>query len=151
MADNPPPATDASGEALSKNALKKMLKAEKAAELKAEKDAARLAAAKANPAKQELEEEILDPSAYKANREAAVKTMTEAGINPYPHKFHVDYRLPDYTTEFGEKTVEGERIEDSIVTIAGRIVSVRGQGKLYFYDIRGDGAKVQMIDRKSVV
>lgn len=145
MADNPPPATDASGEALSKNALKKMLKAEKAAELKAEKDAARLAAAKANPAKQELEEEILDPSAYKANREAAVKTMTEAGINPYPHKFHVDYRLPDYTTEFGEKTVEGERIEDSIVTIAGRIVSVRGQGKLYFYDIRGDGAKVQMM------
>lgn len=145
MADNPPPATDASGEALSKNALKKLLKAEKAAELKAEKDAARQAAAKANPAKQEVEEEILDPSAYKANREAAVKTMTEAGINPYPHKFHVDYRLPDYTTEFGEKTMEGERIEDSIVSIAGRIVSVRGQGKLYFYDIRGDGAKVQMM------
>ncbi len=32
-----------------------------------------------------------------------------------------------------------------MVSIAGRISSVRGQGKLFFYDIRGDGAKVQVM------
>mmetsp|Transcript_36125 Transcript_36125/g.55141 ORF Transcript_36125/g.55141 Transcript_36125/m.55141 type:complete len:514 (+) Transcript_36125:623-2164(+) len=71
--------------------------------------------------------------------------MEKDGINPYPHKFHVDYRLPDYNTEFGPKTEDGARIEESQVTVAGRIHSVRGQGKLFFYDVRGDGAKVQVM------
>jgi len=155
MADAQPPTPDtASGtttEPLSKNALKKLLKAEKAAAEKAEKDAARLLAAVSisdnnkSKAAAVVEEEILDPSAYKANREMAVKAMEEAGMNPYPHKFKVDYRLPDYTTHFGPTTEPGTRMDDTIVSIAGRIVSVRGQGKLYFYDIRGDGAKVQVM------
>eukprot|EP00560_Eucampia_antarctica_P009162 CAMPEP_0197828024 /NCGR_PEP_ID=MMETSP1437-20131217/4670_1 /TAXON_ID=49252 ORGANISM="Eucampia antarctica, Strain CCMP1452" /NCGR_SAMPLE_ID=MMETSP1437 /ASSEMBLY_ACC=CAM_ASM_001096 /LENGTH=608 /DNA_ID=CAMNT_0043429091 /DNA_START=57 /DNA_END=1883 /DNA_ORIENTATION=+ len=134
---------------LSKNALKKKLKAEKAAKVKAEKEAARVAKAAAEPPKKKkhvMDEEILDPTAYKANREAQVKAMEKEGISPYPHKFHVDFRLPDYNTEFGPRTKEGERIEDEAeVTIAGRIFSIRGQGKLFFYDVRGDGAKVQIM------
>lgn len=134
-------------EKLSKNALKKKLKAEAAAKAKAEKAAARVAAASEkgpSETKQENDEDI-DPTQYKANREAAVKQLEADGINPYPHKFHVDYRLPDFNAEFGDKTTDGERLEDTLVSIAGRIVSVRGQGKLYFYDIRGDGSKVQMM------
>jgi lysyl-tRNA synthetase, class II len=146
MEDAAPLIDPTTGEPISKNALKKLQKAEKAAAEKAEKEAARAAAAAANPStKQAVEEELLDPSAYKENREASVKAMVEAGVNPYPHKFQVDYRLPDYAAEFADKTVGGERMEDTIVGIAGRIVSVRGQGKLYFYDIRGDGVKVQMM------
>ena len=67
------------------------------------------------------------------------------GGNVYPHKFHVDYRLPDFCDEFQPKTTEGERITETNVSIAGRIVSLRGQGKLFFYDIRGDGVKVQIM------
>lgn len=72
--------------------------------------------------------------------------MEEEGLNPYPHKFHVDYRLPDYNTKFlpDDVTTNGERL-DYQVSIAGRIVSLRGQGKLFFYDLRGDGAKVQIM------
>jgi lysyl-tRNA synthetase class 2 len=72
--------------------------------------------------------------------------MEEEGLNPYPHKFHVDYRLPDYNTKFSpdDVTTNGERL-DYQVSIAGRIVSLRGQGKLFFYDLRGDGAKVQIM------
>jgi lysyl-tRNA synthetase class 2 len=106
------------------------------------------AKAAANPKKEE-EEEILDPSAFKANREAVVKSMEAEGMNPYPHKFHVEYRLPDYNEKFNNETMDGERL-DTEVTVAGRIVSIRGQGKLFFYDLRGDGAKVQiMADLKS--
>ena len=36
-------------------------------------------------------------------------------------------------------------MEDPIVSVAGRIVSKRGQGKLYFYDLTGDGAKLQVM------
>lgn len=135
-----------SEEPLSKNALKKKLKAEAAAKKKAEKEAARKAKEAEQPTKKKAEsDEDLDPTQYKANREAAVVAREKDGINPYPHKFHVDYRLPDYNTEFGPKTEDGARIEESQVTVAGRIHSVRGQGKLFFYDVRGDGAKVQVM------
>jgi lysyl-tRNA synthetase class 2 len=135
------------GEPLSKNALKKLLKAEHAAKMKAEKAAAKAANAVANPQKkkEEKEEEITDPNQYHANRVAAVAQMEKEGIDPYPHKFHVDFRIPDYNTEFEPKTTDGEKLEEKTVSIAGRLVSVRHQGKLYFYDLRGDGAKVQIM------
>jgi lysyl-tRNA synthetase class 2 len=140
-------ASTSTTENLSKNALKKQLKAAKAAQAKAEKEAAKAAKEAANPSKKknDTEEEILDPTAFKENREATVRMLAAEGSTAYPHKFHVDYRLPDYSTEFMAKTADGERIEDAIVSVAGRIQSVRGQGKLFFYDLRGDGAKVQVM------
>lgn len=147
MADAEPPATGGE-EPLSKNALKKKLKAEKAAKAKAEKEAARAAQEAANPKKTKVkveDETDMDPTQYKANREAMVKAMEEEGGNPYPHKFHVDFRLPDFCNEYMDKTTAGERLEDKQVALAGRVVSIRGQGKLFFYDLRGDGAKVQVM------
>mmetsp|Transcript_16172 Transcript_16172/g.22555 ORF Transcript_16172/g.22555 Transcript_16172/m.22555 type:complete len:596 (-) Transcript_16172:194-1981(-) len=144
----PPEEPAAEEPKLSKNALKKKLKAEAAAKKKAEKAAARKAEAAKNPPKKKaslVSDEDMDPTAYKANREAMVKTIETEGGTAYPHKFHVDYRLPDYNDEFMSKTTEGEKLEDTLVSIAGRVVSVRVMGKLYFYDIRGDGAKVQMM------
>jgi lysyl-tRNA synthetase class 2 len=149
---NPIPSDAPAGaEALSKNALKKQLKADKAAALKAAKAKEKSEKEAANPTKKSTaEEEILDPTAYKENRESQVKALEAEGISAYPHKFHVDYRLPDYCDEFDAKTSDGETIDDTMVTIAGRISNVRGQGKLFFYDVRGDGAKVQvMSDLKS--
>ena len=92
-----------------------------------------------------IEEEILDPTAYKQNREATVKSLEAEGISPYPHKFHVDLRLPEYCEEYESKISPGGKVEGTVVSIAGRIASVRGQGKLFFYDLRGDGAKVQVM------
>ncbi|KAL7578334.1 hypothetical protein ACA910_012740 [Epithemia clementina (nom. ined.)] len=138
-------------EPLSKNALKKKQKAEKAAKAKAEKDAARKAKDGAEPNKAGKKggfdaDDDLDPSQYKKNRELVVKAMEEAGENPYPHKFHVDYRLPDFVAEFMPQTENGARLENVVVSVAGRISSARGQGsKLCFYDIRGDGAELQIM------
>eukprot|EP00557_Chaetoceros_sp_GSL56_P002350 CAMPEP_0176488098 /NCGR_PEP_ID=MMETSP0200_2-20121128/6523_1 /TAXON_ID=947934 /ORGANISM="Chaetoceros sp., Strain GSL56" /LENGTH=607 /DNA_ID=CAMNT_0017885049 /DNA_START=127 /DNA_END=1950 /DNA_ORIENTATION=+ len=131
---------------LSKNALKKKLKAEKAAAAKAAKAKAKAEQDAANPSSNKVtEEEILDPTAYKQNRESTVKSLEAEGVNPYPHKFHVEMRLPDYCEEYESKIPPGEKVEDAVVSVAGRIASVRGQGKLFFYDLRGDGAKVQVM------
>jgi lysyl-tRNA synthetase class 2 len=133
---------------LSKNALKKKLKAEKAAKEKAEKEAKKKAEAAGKPKSDKIvagADDDLDPSQYKEMREAMIKQISAEGGNVYPHKFPVDFRLPDYCAEFDGKTEQGARLEDQIVSLAGRIVSVRGQGKLFFYDIRGDGAKVQVM------
>eukprot|EP00934_Nitzschia_sp_Nitz4_P004369 Nitzschia sp. Nitz4//scaffold254_size28068//12095//14267//NITZ4_008151-RA/size28068-augustus-gene-0.30-mRNA-1//1//CDS//3329544331//4359//frame0 len=129
------------GQPLSKNALKKKLKAEKAAQAKAQKEAAKAAKAAANP----KEEEITDPNLFTENRKAAVAQMEKDGLNPYPHKFAVDYRVPDYILAYDATTANGEKLEEKTVSVAGRIISVRRQGKLYFYDIRGEGAKLQIM------
>ena len=148
-AEGDPPADDATPQEvvlgedrlpLSKNALKKQLKAEKAAKAKAEKEAAKAA----NP-KKENEEEITDPNLFTENRKAAIIQMEKAGINPYPHKFHVDYRIPDFNSEFESKIENGAKLEEKTVAVAGRVVSIRRQGKLYFNDLVGDGAKVQVM------
>jgi len=141
-------------EGMSKNAKKKLLKKLENDKKKAEKDAKKKDEAAQNNKstdgsssdkfKAGADEEELDPTQFKANREAMMKQLEAEGGTPYPHKFHVDYRLPDYTAEFMPKTTDGDKL-DTIVSIAGRIVSVRGQGKLFFYDINGDGAKVQIM------
>jgi lysyl-tRNA synthetase class 2 len=137
---------DENGEPLSKNALKKKLKAEAAAKAKAEKAAKRAAEAANKPKKEaDVNDEDIDPSAYKENREAAVVQLQSDGVDPYPHKFSVDLRIPDYVEKYETSIESGSKLEGETVSIAGRIYSVRGQGKLYFYDLRGDGAKVQMM------
>ena len=144
-ANTPVVPLDENGQPLSKNALKKKLKAEAAAKKKAEKEAAKALAAASAPKKEKKEEEITDPNLYSENRRNAVAQMEQEGVNPYPHKFQVDYRIPEFNAEFEPKTTSGEKLPDKTVSIAGRIVSVRHQGKLYFYDLRGDGAKVQIM------
>jgi lysyl-tRNA synthetase class 2 len=133
----------------SKNAMKKRLKAEEAAKKAAEKAAAKAAKEAAAPKKEKkfvAGEEDVDPTAYYANRQNAVNKMLEegGGRNPYPHKFEVSHRLPDFLEEFGPEATDGNRL-DKTVTVAGRITSVRGQGKLYFYDIKGEGAELQIM------
>jgi lysyl-tRNA synthetase class 2 len=44
---------------------------------------------------------------------------------------------------------DGERKEDVIVSVAGRIQFIRQQGKLMFFDVVGDGAKVQLMSDAS--
>ena len=74
----------------------------------------------------------------------------ERGETPYPHKFHVDTQLPAFIQKFND-IPEGETREGETVAVAGRLMSKRASGgKLYFYDLRGDGVKIQvMADAKN--
>jgi lysyl-tRNA synthetase class 2 len=119
---------------LSKNALKKKMKAEKLAREKAEKAAKRAEEGKGEE----------DPSMYHENRVRWVAEQEESGANPYPHKFHVSHQIPAFVEEFSPLE-DGQRLDDREVTIAGRIMSLRKQGRLWFYDIHGEGAKVQIM------
>jgi len=155
--DTPPPEGEAGaqvvlgedGQPLSKNALKKLEKQKKAAEEKAAKEAARAAkAAEAGPAKAkdkgEAEEE-LDPTAYLENRSKMIQNLKSSGGNPYPHKFPADISVPEFRARF-EGLPNGEHDKSTVVNIAGRIFSKRqAGGSLIFYDLRGDGQKLQIM------
>jgi lysyl-tRNA synthetase class 2 len=148
------PAAVPEGGEISKNAMKKAAKAAEAARKKAEKEAAKAAAAAAAPPKAtkklgvEVDDEELDPTKYFENRTKAISALEATGTAPYPHKFFTTHQIPGYVGEFDglENGVQENSVE---VAIAGRIMSKRGQGKLMFYDLHGDGFKVQIMSSMS--
>ena len=130
---------------------KKRIKAAANAKAKAEKEAEKAAKAAAEPKKEaakkseEEEEGELDATQYTANRINKILARKEKGEHPYPHKFHVDTSLPDFLAKFAD-VPDGEVKEDVVVAVAGRLMSKRASGtKLFFYDLRGDGVKVQVM------
>ncbi|RLN86904.1 hypothetical protein BBJ28_00026114, partial [Nothophytophthora sp. Chile5] len=135
---------------ISKNELKRRQKAEKAAKAKAEKAAKKAAeAVAAGPSKAKAsaaaDEEELDPTAYFANREKMLVELEQQGVNPYPHKFHVDTSLPEFHAQYSALDA-GNHLQDVVVSVAGRIHSKRASGaKLVFYDLRADGVKIQIM------
>merc|ERR1712142_657262 len=73
--------------------------------------------------------------------------MRDAGVNPYPHKFHVPTGIEEFIAKYGDKLQDGDKFEgDGEISVAGRIHSFRASvTKLVFYDLRGEGAKIQIM------
>ncbi|EGD76371.1 lysyl-tRNA synthetase [Salpingoeca rosetta] len=140
MADNVNP------EGLSKNELKRRQKAARKAEQKAAK-AAKAAqqqpkeGAKAKAAK----EDQLSPDQYYEMRTKLVQGLkTDGPVQPYPHKFHVSISLTEFHRKY--EALEKEQFASETVSVAGRIQLKRASGKrLVFYDIHGEGTKLQVM------
>ncbi|PIN23717.1 Lysyl-tRNA synthetase (class II) [Handroanthus impetiginosus] len=87
----------------------------------------------------------MDPTQYYENRLRALSAQKEAGINPYPHKFEANLSIPEYVKKY-ESLNSGDHLEDVEERIAGRLMNKRSSSsKLFFYDLHGSGAKVQVM------
>ncbi|EDV95187.1 lysine--tRNA ligase isoform X2 [Drosophila grimshawi] len=139
---------------LSKNELKRRLKAEQKAKEKVEKETTRLATAAVGTASEtgqkkksaaEQEEEI-SPNEYFKLRSAAVAELKQSPeTHPYPHKFHVSTSLENFIAQYTELK-DGETLDQVNLSVAGRIHAIRESGaKLIFYDLRGEGVKLQVM------
>eukprot|EP00055_Hartaetosiga_balthica_P002631 m.4659 g.4659 ORF g.4659 m.4659 type:complete len:797 (-) comp2270_c0_seq1:141-2531(-) len=139
MSDQPIP------EGLSKNALKKLMKQKKREEDKAKKEAESDSGANQTQKKKVKEDSDLSPSQYFEIRQRAVSEMkTSDGPNPYPHKFEVTSSLQSFLAKY--EYLQNEQIEEGLISVAGRVQLKRGSGKkLVFYDIHGEGVKVQVM------
>lgn len=136
---------DAAGEKLSKNELKRRLKAEQKAKEKAEKLEQQPAKPAASAAKKVSEEEI-SPNEYFALRSQAIANLKTLGKDqqPYPHKFHVSTSLEQFIADYSE-IGDGE-VKETELSVAGRVHAIRESGaKLIFYDLRGEGVKIQIM------
>ncbi|CAG8837498.1 7357_t:CDS:2, partial [Racocetra persica] len=138
---------EVTGEKVSKNELKRRIK-------QREKEAKKLASKTANtdvaakPAKTENDEnseESLNPNQYFEIRSKFIKKLRETrDPNPYPHKFHVDTSIPTFIEKYSHLE-PGQHLTD-VVRVAGRIHNKRTSGsKLRFYDLHGDGVKIQIM------
>ncbi|TVU46306.1 hypothetical protein EJB05_05832 [Eragrostis curvula] len=136
---------------LSKNAKKREEKRKKLEEerrLKEEekKNKAAAAAASGKPQKASAaDDDDMDPTQYRENRIKAIGSLKDAGVNPYPHKFQVGISVPHYIEKY-KGLKDGEKLADVTECLAGRIMNKRtSSSKLFFYDLYGDGVKVQVM------
>lgn len=145
--------SEAGGEKLSKNELKRRLKAEQKAKEKEEKEKAAAAAegpAKAKPAASDavpkINEEEISPNEYFKLRSAAVADLKKVPeTHPYPHKFQVSSSLEAFIEKY-QGLKDGDMLEGDSLSVAGRIHAIRESGgKLIFYDLRGEGVKLQIM------
>ncbi|PYI11338.1 lysine--tRNA ligase KRS1 [Aspergillus sclerotiicarbonarius CBS 121057] len=136
---------EVTGEKVSKSELKRRQKNREKEAKKKEKEAA----APPKPAKKtsaEDDEANLTPNQYFEIRSKRINKLRETKQpDPYPHKFQVTDDLRKLLKEH-EGLAKGEQKPDVPVRIAGRIYTKRASGaKLIFYDIRAEGAKVQVV------
>lgn len=86
-----------------------------------------------------------DPTRYFENRVRMLDSLRTEGMDPYPHKFEVGISIADYVAKYNSLGA-GEHLSAVTESLAGRVMSKRvSSSKLFFYDIYGDGVKVQVM------
>lgn len=138
---------EASSEKLSKNELKRRLKAEQKLKEKAEKVAQQPAPVSSEKKSSKVAEEEISPNEYYKLRTAAVAALKTGAKSdhPYPHKFNVTTSLSDFIEKYNNLN-SGDVLETVTVSVAGRVHSIRESGaKLIFYDLRAEGVKIQVM------
>lgn len=78
----------------------------------------------------------------RAVRLAKRQALIDAGENPYGHAFTLSCHVADLNKKYADLS-NGESTDD-VVQLAGRIMSIRDQGKLMFMTIRENGDDLQL-------
>lgn len=77
----------------------------------------------------------LHDNPIKAEKRKKLHAMREKGINPFPYSFdqtaHIDRIILDFNN-----LVAGEKRQDSVFKIAGRLMTMRAMGKASFFNVQ---------------
>lgn len=84
-------------------------------------------------------------------RREKMNELRDNGIDPFGHRFDRDYLAQQIHDEFGEMDKEELENLNKKVTIAGRMVSKRGKGKVGFADFLDRSGRVQVYLRKDIL
>ncbi|CAL9701895.1 unnamed protein product [Knipowitschia caucasica] len=130
-----------------KSELKRRMKAEKKAAEKEAKIKEHVEEKKetSDDAHNLLDEETLDPNQYFKIRTQAIQALKGTEEDPYPHKYHVDLSLTAFIEKYNHLQ-PGDQVSDVTLNVTGRVHAKRASGaKLIFYDLRGEGVKLQVM------
>ncbi len=86
---------------------------------------------------------------YMKERMRKLSELRESGVEPYPYSFDHTHHANDILEKYG-KLKEGEETKDK-VSVAGRIVLMRGMGKATFMHVQDQSGKIQLFIRKDVL
>ncbi|HVG90516.1 MAG TPA: OB-fold nucleic acid binding domain-containing protein, partial [Alphaproteobacteria bacterium] len=77
-------------------------------------------------------------------RQQKLRDIEALGQQAYPHKFAFTNTVPQVLVEYGEKTAEQLENPRVPVKVAGRIISIRLQGKAGFAHLQQGGKRLQI-------
>ncbi len=77
-------------------------------------------------------------------RQEKLRQIEALGQQSYPHKFEIDQTVPEILAAHGDKTAEQLADPKINLRVAGRIISLRLQGKAGFAHLQQGGQKLQI-------
>jgi lysyl-tRNA synthetase, class II len=86
-----------------------------------------------------------------ALRQEKLKQIEALGQRAYPNSFSATHTLPEIRAKYDGATGEQLEAERVNVTVAGRIMAIRAQGKAGFAQLQQDGLRLQIYVRKDAV
>lgn len=84
-----------------------------------------------------------------AQRRKKLSALKETGVNPYPYHFTRTHTLQHVLDQF--QHLEGENGSSDVVSIAGRLMTIRDMGKSCFAHLGEGSARLQIYVKKDVV
>ncbi len=88
-------------------------------------------------------------AAEKAQRLAKLDELRERGVEPYPYRFDRTHELAQVRAAHGELAPGTET--EAAVSVAGRVMLLREQGKLVFATLRDRSGEVQLFVSRAVL
>ncbi|KAK8745585.1 hypothetical protein OTU49_000274 [Cherax quadricarinatus] len=123
---------------------KRRLKAEKKAQEKAEKESGKADQVTPSAKPKKVNEEEISANEYLKLRIQSIQQQKDEGHVVYPHKFYVSISLTEFLRTY-ESLGQGEEGKEEL-SLAGRVHAIRESSqKLRFYDLRGEGVKLQVM------
>jgi len=92
----------------------------------------------------------LDDKIY-AERIEKLGKISALGQLPYPYKFEASHGIPQILAEYSSKSAEELEKDRVTVKVAGRLMSIRGQGKAGFAHLQQAGQRLQIYVRMDAV
>lgn len=81
---------------------------------------------------------------FRDERLRKLKVLNEVGINSYPAESHRTHKTAEIITDF-------DKLENQVVTVAGRIIGIRKFGKLAFIVIKDYSGQIQLFLRSDLL
>ncbi len=73
-------------------------------------------------------------------RKEKLNALREKGVDPYPHNFKPTHNSQEILTQY-------DQLENTDVTVAGRIMAIRKMGKASFFHLQDMGGRIQIYIR----
>lgn len=134
---------------LSKNAQKKLLKQQQKEKQQAEKQANKPVQQSTTQQPADDNVELSSTEYHRQRLEQIAQYEQQNNITVYPHKFNANVSIPHVVYKYNNMDIEKGKILDDIVSVAGRVLITRSNGKsIYFYDLHQMDSKIQIVAMK---
>ena len=86
-----------------------------------------------------------------ALRQEKLSQIAALGQQTYPNTYKASHTIPEIRAKYGEAAAETLEVERVNVSVAGRLMAIRGQGKAGFAHLQQNGERLQIYVRLDAV